>query len=225
MSEKKKFGAFNVVGIILCVILSIVLLNNIIIITKGVVNPDRPPSAFGFTTMIVMSGSMSGDAEDHIEVGDMIVAKTVNPSDLKVGDIISFMENETTAVTHRIIEILDDGSFRTKGDANNAEDQEPVKPEQIIGKFIFRIPKLGDAAMFMQTPVGMLIFIGIPIIIYFSLDTVLRVKSKKKKSVSDKENEDEKEAMRAEIERLRKKAGEGDATEKPEGESGSENAD
>lgn len=39
---------------------------------------------------------MSGDAPDHIEVGDMIIAKAVYPATLLVGDVITFMENGKT---------------------------------------------------------------------------------------------------------------------------------
>lgn len=203
MREKKRFGLFTVIGVIICILLALILINNIIIITKGMMDTKRPPSNFGFTSMIVMSGSMSGDAKDHIEVGDLIVTKTVDPQSLKEGDVISFMETETTAVTHRIIGINEDGSFVTKGDANNIEDKDPVRAEQVIGKYIFRIPRLGDLAMFMQTPVGMLIFIGVPVILYFIFDTLSRSKSKKKKDELERRSEGEKEAMEEELKRLR----------------------
>ena len=203
MQKKKKFGVFNIVGIIICIVLALILINNVIIITKGLLNPDRPPEAFGLTSMIVMSGSMSGDAKDHIEVDDLIVTKKVDPSTLKVGDIISFMETETTVVTHRIIDIKEDGSFITKGDANNIEDTNPVTGEQIIGKFIFRIPKVGGIAYFMQTPIGMLLFIGIPVILYFVFDSFSRSKARKKKEELEKDRENEKEAMEEELKRLR----------------------
>ena len=126
----------SVVSIIICIILTIVLISNLTIIIKGTLNPDRPPSAFGITSMIVMSGSMSGDAPDHIEVGDMIITKSVDPAALQVGDIITYMENGKTTVTHRIIGINDDGTFQTKGDANDTADETPIKHEEVIGKFI-----------------------------------------------------------------------------------------
>ena len=61
-----------IVGSMLCCIFAVILVCNLTIIIKGVVNPKVPPSVLGVTPMVVQSGSMSGNAEDHIEVGDLI---------------------------------------------------------------------------------------------------------------------------------------------------------
>ena len=201
--NRKKSKVVTIISAFICVILSIILLSNLIIIVKGALNPERPPSAFGVTSMIVLSGSMSGDAPDHIEVGDLIITKSVDPETLKVGDVITYMEQGTTAVTHRIIGVNDDGSFKTKGDANNAEDREPVLPERIVGKYIFRIPKLGDIAMFAQTPFGMMVFIGIPLLAYILLDMAVRLKQNKRKKKADEQTKEEADKLKEEVERLK----------------------
>ena len=201
--NKKKSRVVTIISAFICVILSVILLSNLIIIVKGALNPERPPSASGVTSMIVLSGSMSGDAPDHIEVGDLIITKSVDPETLKVGDVITYMEQGTTAVTHRIIAINDDGSFKTKGDANNAEDREPVLPEKIVGKYIFRIPKLGDIAMFAQTPFGMMVFIGIPLLAYILLDMAVRSKQNKRKKKADEQAKEEADKLKEEVERLK----------------------
>ena len=78
--------------------------------------------------MVVLSGSMSGEAEDHIEVGDLVFVGRADPEELEVGDVIAYMNGGAT-VTHRItaIDTNTDGDllFTTKGDANNAEDTTP----------------------------------------------------------------------------------------------------
>lgn len=79
--EEKKSGiqsAMSIVGSILCVIFGLMLLCNLTIIIKGTINPEVPPSVLGITPMVVQSGSMSGDAPDHIEVGDLIFAGKAN---------------------------------------------------------------------------------------------------------------------------------------------------
>ncbi len=200
MADKPKSNmpkAIRIVTSVLCVILALILIGNLTIIIKGALNPDRPPSVLGFTSMATLSGSMSSDAPDHIEVGDLIITRSINPDTLKVGDVITFMENGRTAVTHRIIKINDDGTFTTKGDANNAEDQLPVEKENVIGKFWFRIPKMGDAILFAQTPVGMLVVIGVPIILYILLDMILRARQNKK----DKQKADEEKSSKEDLER------------------------
>ena len=62
----------TIIGIALCVVFGFILICNIIIIVGGALNEERPPAVFGITPLVVTSGSMSGDAPDHIEVGDLI---------------------------------------------------------------------------------------------------------------------------------------------------------
>ena len=162
-------------GGVLCALLVAVLACNITIIVKGTINPDEPPTIFGVAPMVVLSGSMSGTAEDHIEVGDLIFCSKADTESLKEGDIVSFMEDKTV-VTHRIVKISEqDGTkqFTTKGDANNGEDP-PITADKIIGKYSGRIPKLGDFAMFLQTPLGMAVFIGIPVCAFVIYDIIRR---------------------------------------------------
>ena len=51
----------------------------------------RPPSVSGLTPMGVLSGSMSGQAEDSLEVGDLALIRRVEPDTLKVGDVVAYM--------------------------------------------------------------------------------------------------------------------------------------
>lgn len=174
-------------GIIICILLALLLVCNLIIIVRGTLSPEKPPSVLGITPMAVLSGSMSGTQEGHIEAGDLIFAVRTDPETLKEGDIISFMESGT-AVTHRITEVTadEDGNpvFTTKGDANETEDTESVTSDQIIGIFLWRIPKAGDFALFLQQPLGMLLFIGVPLLAFIIYDIIrrqryaLRVKKK-----------------------------------------------
>lgn len=204
MSREKK-SIIPIISTVLCIIFSLILICNLTIIIKGTVNPKKPPSVFGVTPLVVMSGSMSGDAEDHIEVGDLIFSSKTEPAKLQVGDVISFMESETTVVTHRIIEVgkTEDGKIQwiTKGDANNAEDKKPVTEDQLVGVYKMRIPKAGDFAMFMQTSLGMIIFVGIPLFAFIIYDIIRRNMQAKKENTTRAE-------MEAEIERLKALAGE-----------------
>ena len=78
MTEKKKSGAaMHIIGAVLCVVFGFFLVCNIVIIVKGTLHPETPPTVLGVAPMVVLSGSMSGTAEDHIEVGDLIF--TVKP--------------------------------------------------------------------------------------------------------------------------------------------------
>ena len=191
----------SVVGIVLCVIFGFLLICNLTIIIKGSLNPEKPPSVLGTTPMVVLTGSMSGNAEDHIEAGDLIFIGKADPSKLRVGDVIAFTEEgSVTVVTHRIIEVktAEDGSpfFITKGDANNVEDEAPVTVDRLVGIYKFRIAGVGNFAMFLQTPTGMLLFIGVPLLAFIVYDILRRqhYANKEKKNT---------QALEQELERLR----------------------
>ena len=88
ISKRIAFAA----GTALCCVFALMLLCNLTIIIKGVIHPQTPPSVFGVTPMVVQSGSMSGNAEDHIEVGDLIFTVKPNIAELKKGDIAFELE-------------------------------------------------------------------------------------------------------------------------------------
>lgn len=193
----------SIIGGILCVIFLFLLVCNVTIIVKGTLHPETPPRVFGVAPMVVLSGSMSGSAEDHIEVGDLIFAKEPDIAALKEGDVVSYME-EGTVITHRIVEIYTetDGTLRyvTKGDANNIEDS-PITADAIIGTYWFRIPCLGDFAMFLQQPMGMAVFIGIPICVFILWDIFGRNRSKSREAAENAQLRAELESLRAAAEK------------------------
>ncbi len=201
---------FTVLGLILCIIFGTMLICNVTIIIKAALDPETPPSIFGITPMIVLTGSMSGDAEDHIEAGDLIFVGEADAGELKVGDIIAFTEHSrdsgsVSVITHRIIEInySEDGSpvFITKCDANNVEDAKPTTPDRLVGIYKARIPMAGRFALFLQTPLGIVVFVGVPILLFIVYDGVRKVRYAKKERAG-------RNAINAELEQLRAELGE-----------------
>lgn len=99
--------------------------------------------------------------EPALDPLDLVFTKEVDPESLRVGDIIRY-EQDGVPIVHRIVEIpretaagfvTNDGPlllpkgasgpvFITKGDANNTKDP-PVLAEQIEGKVVFVVPKVG----------------------------------------------------------------------------------
>lgn len=203
-SSSVSHKGLTIVGAVLCIVFGFMLICNLTIIIKGTLYPEKPPAVLGNTPLVVLSGSMSGDAPDHIEVGDLIFVGKVEADDLEVGNIIAFMQGKTV-ITHRIIDIQTGESgellFSTQGDANNAPDQRPVTENELVGIYKGRIPKVGDFAMFMQTPLGMIIFIGVPLAAFIIYDVIRRQRYAAKESKKTAE-------LEAELERLRALAGE-----------------
>ena len=117
----------------------------------------------GLQVFTVLSGSM----EPTYHTGSLIYVKKVDPYTIKEGQPITFMLDENTVATHRVVGIVPDEEdptvirFRTKGDANEAEDGSLVHYKNVIGTPIFSIPYLGYVANYIQHPPGMYIAISV----------------------------------------------------------------
>lgn len=117
---------------------------------------------FGMQVFMVLSGSM----EPTYHTGSLIYVKDVDPYELESGDVITFMLDEDTVATHRIVGIVPDEEdpsvirFRTKGDANDSEDATLVHYRNVIGTPVFTIPKLGYVSNYIQNPPGTYITIA-----------------------------------------------------------------
>lgn len=182
----------KIVSIVILIIILPILFVNVIILIDSVVNPNEVPGFFGYKPFIVLSGSM----KDEINSGDLVLTKEIEPEKLKKGDIISFKEGEIV-VTHRIVDIVEkDGEtgFVTKGDNNEANDINIVKFENVEGIYLNKIAGLGNVAMFIQTPTGIIISLSIPLAILICINLM--------QSNSNKLDED-KEKMKQEIEKLK----------------------
>lgn len=118
----------------------------------------RPVPLAGDTHYLVVH---SGSMEPALPVGSVVVIKPVDPNKLQKNDIISFKHSGPQLLTHRIIDITDEG-FMTKGDASKAADSFIVEKEDIIGKVIFTIPYLGYLNSFVNTPLGLTLLIILP---------------------------------------------------------------
>ena len=116
----------------------------------------------GLQVFTVLSGSM----EPTYHVGSLIYVKSVDYTELHSGDVITFMLDEDTVATHRIVEVVPDEEdptvlrYRTKGDANEAEDGSLVHYMNVIGTPVFTIPQLGYLASYIQNPPGTYIAIS-----------------------------------------------------------------
>ena len=191
--------ALTIVGIILCVVLVPILIMNVVLIVKGLANKDKVPTFFGRAPLIVLTDSMS----PTIKAGDLIIVKTVDASKVKEGDVISFFDpasSGTAVVTHRVL-VSDEAKqaemklpawhnvnglkgiqgsgdnviFRTQGDFNNTEDEDPVPASKLVGVWTgTNLRGLGNVAMFLQSTPGLILCIGVPIVILVAYELIRR---------------------------------------------------
>ena len=135
---------------------------------------------FRIEPYVVMSGSM----EPAIHTGSLVFVDTKD-KDISIGDIIAFRKGDIS-VTHRVSGINEDGTYITKGDANESIDSAPIAREQIIGTIYFVLPAFGYIVTYLRTPYGIAALVGL-IAIYLVL-TVYQNKHKKNKEKSHEES-------------------------------------
>ena len=108
---------------------------------------------------------------------------------VKVGDVVTYRLANDELVTHRIIK-KDQSEYTFQGDANDNPDARTVTQDQIVGKYLFSIPKVG----FLISALGKK---GMPVIIAWiiilnimSLILESTCSSGDKKKTAEPQNED-----------------------------------
>lgn len=164
----------------------------------------------GLRPLTVLSGSM----EPTYHVGSLIYVKSVDYKDLKAGDVITFMLDEDTLATHRIVEVVPDEDdpatlrYRTKGDANEFEDGSLVHYKNVVGTPVFTIPELGYIANYIQNPPGTYIALsaGAVLLLLMFIPDLLAPEEPKKSQAEKAEEALEEKAEKAEKPRKAPKA-------------------
>jgi signal peptidase I len=141
-------------------------------------------SVLGIKSFNILTGSM----EPTIEIGSVLfILKSPNYNN---GDIVAFKSGNVT-ITHRIVGAQDlsgkaisnlaaplssyagadtSTSFQTKGDANSSVDSNLVSKDQIVGKALFHIPYIGKLSLNLKTPIGFLLMVVLPTIIFILIE-------------------------------------------------------
>jgi len=144
-----------------------------------------PSQLFGYSVMRVATGSMS----PTLRVDTVIVTRYVDPTELRIDDIVTFLIDGERTVTHRVYQIyenyqnLDTYGFRLIGDANDGiADDTVLLAEDLVGRVIFDNYAIGRTLMFIHR-----YFLTIMAVFAFSLVLlfVIKVRFKFKKRHQD----------------------------------------
>ena len=190
--KKKKRGIFaRIISVIEWILLLAAagLLAYIFVCTAR----GKAATVFGYNVLHVVTGSM----EPTISEDDYILVQKTDIAGLKPDDIIAYYSEDPEIrgklVIHRIIEIHEDGTFVTKGDANPVEDELAVRPDQIVGKYESRIWILQWVSSFIDPKKLLLLAVIIPMFLasIYEVATITKlVKGDKRKR--NKKSEDKK---------------------------------
>lgn len=170
------------IQIVLGIILFFIL---IIVVTQRVFNNKF--SFLGYQIYTVATGSMVPKYNVH----DLILAKKINPDDIKVKDDIVYNVKEGdligNTITHQVIEIQEkDGKryFVTQGIANPLAD--PLVDEyQVQGKIIYKLVSFSLINKTINTNIGFFLLIVIPIAVLILLEIIDLKEKRESLSIKD----------------------------------------
>ena len=170
-------------------VLFIIILYNIILVGITSIKEDEGWNVFGYKAFIITSESM----QPKIDIGDVIVIKSVPEEEIKTEDIITFKKNNEQITTHRIINIIEeDGKkqYITKGDNNKTGDTEQITYDKIEGKVTLVIPYLGHIIDFLEDKMVLLIVLLIILIItlIYLIFSDKKEKRRRKRKIENQEN-------------------------------------
>lgn len=212
-SMSKKSGKGGVVAAIVMGVIAVILLPiliiNITLIIKGSAGGVAPPDVFGIAPLAVATGSMEGDNPDSFGEGALVfidILTEEEKNNLAEGDVVTYYfennDGSISYVTHRIVSVsrAEDGTLSsviTRGDANNSNDPEAIEASYIVGRLAGSVEGLGDFAMFLQTPAGILVFVGIPVVAFIAYDAIritlnnrkVKEQERSEKLIQDKDEE------------------------------------
>lgn len=102
--------------------------------------------------------------------GDGLIVLPMSANRLIVGDIITYRSNldSRVLITHRMV-AKRQGMLITKGDSLTQADQ-PVQPQQVVGRAIGVLPGYGRLAMFLHSRAGLLSALYAPVVLIIGLE-------------------------------------------------------
>jgi signal peptidase I len=107
--------------------------------------------AKGYRVWVVHTGSM----EPNYMPGDVIIDAPPT-GDYHRGQVLTFRHSDLTTdvVSHRVVGITSAGLIHTKGDANASADVWEIRPDQVQGRVIGKVPAVGYLLVFLRQPAG-----------------------------------------------------------------------
>lgn len=141
----------KVLNILLKVSIVIVSLLAVFIIYYIVTNRIMKRINPNYVPLITMHTVISNSMYPELKIYDLLLdVKVGKNTKIKKGDIITFIPNDSLSnnqtITHRVIDIINEDGityYKTKGDNNNEADEMLITKDNIKGKFLFKIPKIG----------------------------------------------------------------------------------
>lgn len=151
----------------------------------------RETQVFGYRLYVVVTDSMTPE----LEVGDVILSKSIEPEDIKIDDVVTFIGVEGAQkgliITHKVVRepYYEEGKgyILTQGVKQFSTVDPPVPLENVQAVMVRKMTLLSGLFRLLRTPFGFILMIFMPLL----LITIIQLVKVTKKSY----NKELKEAL------------------------------
>lgn len=172
-AKENKFLRFSIGFLKTFVTLVLVLMLAVILVQRF---SSNSLSIGGIRIFTIISNSML----PSYEPGDILILKEENPSNIKIGDNVTYIgtndQVKDLVITHKVIDRRkEDGKyyFITQGTNNEIADPE-IEESQIYGKVIYKTILLSAICKVMLKPIGYyLLFILVALVISYQVVSII----------------------------------------------------
>lgn len=169
---------------VLIVLLFIILFIYLSICINSFINKDKI-GVFSYKFYIVTSDSK----ESNVKEGSLIIAKNIRIEDIKENDNVIYKKNNELIVNKIKTIQNNSGKISFFIEENEEIANEKIDNAQIIGKVVAKFEGLGNLALFLQTPTGVIhliiILVCIAIIIKKISRSIQEGKNEEKEEIAD----------------------------------------
>lgn len=160
-------------------------------------------SILGYRYLVVESTDMGTTPEDSVPAGSVLFVREVIPGDITGSSVIAYYTDEAKQAyaVHRVstvyknLENSGEFNFEVQADIRDNPEEGMVNQEAVIGMAFYRMPKLGDVLLRINTYIW---FIIAGVVLLIILSVWLRSMAKNTDSTADPKKE-EKAAKKAKI--------------------------
>ncbi len=204
--KKKKTDVMMILSIIAFVIFIPLTISNIWVSIQTYILPDRYPEVFGVSIMPVKTTDFEGLG---YKSGDLLIFNNFAANKLAENDTVAFMVKDSDSDAYsvsikKIGKVNYDADKKIKDfyvygiektEENSSieikKDPQNITPDKIEGKVIHSIPWMGNVLNFFSQPIGIIVLLGVPVLIYFLADFSRTSRKNKKNEVQPAEKADE----------------------------------
>lgn len=136
---------------ILQIILLILIFLCTLIILSKVMHPNKTANLFGLKAFVIKTETM----QPTIKKGDLVITKGAKFDELDIDDVIVFNMKNSYNVIQTVREVKENKIITSSNVKQNKKAE--VKEDMLQGKYLFKIPFLGNIVLFIKSIYGIII--------------------------------------------------------------------